>query len=175
MNPKTVTLFGTSKATEQDPAWRLAYDIGKACAEAGFTVANGGYGSTMLAAAKGASEAGGITIGVTCSAFGRSGANKHISREVCAPTLDRRLAKLIELGDAYVVLRGGTGTLLEFAEVWELANKGFFSASKPIIIASDFWSPLIEMMAADDAGCRRHLSFASTAEAVVEILKARLL
>jgi len=76
MSKKTITIFGTSKAGESDSAYILAYETGRLLAQAGLTVANGGYGGTMLAAAKGASEAGGEVIGVTCTAFKNSRPNK---------------------------------------------------------------------------------------------------
>ncbi|MHC4488911.1 MAG: SLOG cluster 4 domain-containing protein [Planctomycetota bacterium] len=82
MNEKTITIFGTSRAGPGEPAYVLAYEAGKLLAGAGFTIANGGYGGTMLAAAKGAAEAGGTIIGVTCSAFKNSKANEYITREV---------------------------------------------------------------------------------------------
>lgn len=71
MTEKIVTIFGTSKVKDGDKVFNLAYELGKLCAEAGFTIANGGYGGTMLAAAKGAKQAGGKTIGITCKAFGK--------------------------------------------------------------------------------------------------------
>ncbi len=122
MPEKIVTIFGTSKAKLADPAFALALEMGRLLARAGFTVANGGYGGTMLAAAKGAAEAGGQVIGVTCSAFRSSKANEYVTREIVTDSLDKRLDKLIELGQAYVALPGGTGTLLELAKVWELKN-----------------------------------------------------
>ena len=69
MAEKTITIFGTGRAKLGGTAYTLAYSTGKLLAHAGFTIANGGYGGTMLAAAKGAAEAGGNIIGVTCSAF----------------------------------------------------------------------------------------------------------
>jgi len=72
MNNKTITIFGTGRAKRDDANFQLAYETGKLLAEAGFTIANGGYGGTMLAAAKGAAEVGGEIVGVTCSAFKNS-------------------------------------------------------------------------------------------------------
>jgi len=46
-------------------------------------------------------------------------------------------------------LAGGTGTLLELAEIWELVNKGFINPAKPIVLMGDFWRPLAELMAED--------------------------
>ncbi|OHB58007.1 MAG: hypothetical protein A2173_09385 [Planctomycetes bacterium RBG_13_44_8b] len=171
MNKKVITIFGTSRVKDGDSVFELAYELGKLCAEAGFTIANGGYGGTMLAAAKGAKSAGGKTIGVTCSAFGRSGPNEFITEEIQTGSLIERLDKLITLGNAYVVLPGGTGTLLELAQIWELTNKGFVNPPKPIILIGDFWRPLAELMAKDDAESRNCVRFANDAKEAVRMLK----
>ena len=171
MSKKTITIFGTSRTSEGDSAYELAYETGRLLAQAGYNIANGGYGGTMLAAAKGASEAGGEVIGVTCSAFKSSRANKYISREVSTASLDERLDKLIQLGQAYVVLPGGTGTLLELAKVWELKNKGFLKLDKPIILLSGFWKPLVDLVASDDPDSSRYVKMAEGPQQVVELIE----
>ena len=168
---KIVSVFGTGRAKAGDENYKLAEQLGRLLAEAGFAIANGGYGGTMEAAAKGAREAGGEVIGVTCLAFGRGAANKYISREIVTKSLNERLDKLIELGGAYVVMAGGTGTLLELAMVWELKNKGFLEGWKPVILLGEYWKPLIELMAADDLGAQRHLFIADEPKDVVRFLK----
>jgi hypothetical protein len=170
MNDKTITIFGTANAKFGEPAYELAYQTGKLLAEAGFTIANGGYGGTMLAASKGAAEAGGKTIGVTCSAFKGSTANEYITREIVTKSLDERLDTLIKLGQAYVLLPGGTGTLLELAKVWELKNKGFIEADKPIILVGGFWKPLVDLIASDDPKSIRYIHQAEGPEQVVELI-----
>jgi hypothetical protein len=110
-------------------------------------------------------------IGVTCTAFKRSGANEYVTKEVSTGCLEERLAKLIELGDAYLVLPGGTGTLLELADVWEHKNKGFANAAKPIILIGSFWQPLLAMMAAADADSVEHLELAESPDDAVALLK----
>lgn len=170
MAERIVALFGTARAQSGDSTWVLAYETGRLLAEAGFVIANGGYGGTMLAAAKGASEAGGRTIGVTCSAFGRGAANEYITREIVTHSLEERLDTLMELGRAYVVLPGGTGTLLELAKVWELKNKGFPAGQKPVILAGGFWKPLMDLIATDDAESVRHIQQAQSPLEVRDIL-----
>ena len=170
MSNKTITIFGTSKARPGDSAYMLAYEAGKLLAEAGFTIANGGYGGTMLAAAKGAAEADGTVIGVTCSAFKNNKANEYITREIVTDSLDERLDTLIKLGQAYVVLPGGTGTLLELAKIWELKNKGFLEADKPIILVGEFWRPLVELVAADDPDNSRHIKLADEPAQAAELI-----
>ncbi|UCF44502.1 MAG: LOG family protein [Planctomycetota bacterium] len=171
MTEKTITIFGTGKAELGDTAYALAYSAGKLLAQAGYTVANGGYGGTMLAAAKAASEAGGETIGVTCSAFKQSTANQYITREIVTNSLDERLHKLIELGQAYVVLPGGTGTLLELAKVWELKNKGFLPPDKPIILVGRFWKPLLDLVITEDPDTARCIHQVDDPQQVPDILK----
>ena len=137
----TVTVFGSSRPVEGDAEFTIAYEVGKQIALAGFTVCNGGYGGIMTASAKGAREAGGSTIGVTANQFQRK-ANRWIDEEIRVDTLPERLLKLVEHGDAYIVLKGGTGTLLELACVWEFMNKGIVQ-EKPIIVVGNFWKDVI--------------------------------
>jgi uncharacterized protein (TIGR00730 family) len=168
---ETITIFGTGRAKAGDSAYTLAYQTGKVLAQSGFTIANGGYGGTMEAAAKGADEVGGEIIGVTCSAFKSSTANKYITRTIVTGSLDERLDTLIKLGQAYVVLPGGTGTLLELAKVWELKNKGFLESGKPIILVGEFWKPLVNLIAIDDSDSSRHLNIAEGPEQVCKWTK----
>ncbi len=174
MDEKIVTIFGTGRASPGDAAYSLAYEISKLLAQAGFCLANGGYSGTMLAAAKGAAEVKGKTIGVTCSAFKRSTANEYISREIVTDSLDERLDTLIKLGQGYVVLPGGTGTLLELAKVWELKNKGFLEADKPIILVGGFWKPLVDLITTNDPESTRYLHQADGPGQVKEILTSRI-
>jgi len=169
MAEKIVSIFGTGRAKPGDSTFELAETTGRLLAQAGFTIANGGYGGTMLAAAKGAAEAGGRVIGVTYSAF-KGTANEYINREIVTGSLDERLDKLLELGQAYIVLPGGTGTLLELAKVWELKNKGFLEANKPIILVGEFWKPLVALVASDDADSSRHIKPADGPEQAVKMI-----
>ncbi len=165
-----VTIFGTSRAKPGDSTFTLAYETGRVLARAGFAIANGGYGGSMLAAAKGASEAGGEVIGVTCSAFKSSKANEYVTREMVTQSLDERLDTLIELGRAYIVLPGGTGTLLELAKVWELKNKGFLDADKPIILVGEFWRSLVDLIATDDPASSRYVMLVNDPSGIVKVI-----
>ena len=142
---RTIVIFGSSKPKAGSAEYLQAFELGKALAGAGYQIANGGYGGTMEASARGAKEINGYTIGVTCEAFGCKGANHWIDKEIKTADLQHRLDALVKLADGYVVLPGSTGTLLELATVWELMNKGFLSA-KPIICLTEYWKPVIDVI-----------------------------
>jgi uncharacterized protein (TIGR00725 family) len=137
-------MFGSSVPEENSADYVTAYECGRMLAEAGMAVCNGGYAGTMEASAKGAKEAGGTTIGITVSGWSRK-PNLWIQQEIKAQSLIERLMKLVEKGNAYVVLPGGTGTLLEFACVLELINKDIIGR-KPIVLIGDFWNGILETL-----------------------------
>ncbi len=174
MDETIVSIFGTGRAQAGEPAYILAEQVGRALAQAGFTIANGGYGGTMHAAAKGAAEAGGKVIGVTCSAFKNGVANEFVTRKVVTDSLQERLHNLIKAGRAYVVLPGGTGTLLELALVWELKNKGSLDRARPVILVGDFWKPLVDLVTADDPRCTRYVTFVREPDQVPGLIKSAL-
>lgn len=139
-----ITVFGSSRPAPGSQAYETAQQLGQALAHAGFAVATGGYGGTMEGISRGAREAGGKTIGVTAEAF-ESPANAWVEEELRVKTWQDRLLKLVELGSGYVVLPGGTGTLVELAVVWEWISKGFLP-NRPVIILGDFWQPVINAL-----------------------------
>ena len=146
---KVVTIFGSALPGEASSAYAEARQLGKLVAEAGFAVCNGGYRGLMEASARGAREAGGHTIGVTCKEWPRP-ANPWIVEEVRTKSFPERLLTLIERGDAYIVLPGGTGTLAELALAWEMMNKsslsGWVGGRKPLLAMSPYWQPVIDCL-----------------------------
>ena len=78
----------------------------------------------------------------------------------------------MKLADGYVVFSGGTGTLLEFALVWEFKNKGFLKSDKPIILVGEFWKPLVELVAVDDPESTGCIHIAAGAEEARNLLLA---
>lgn len=171
--PPVISLFGTSRSAETDEVFQSAEQMGSLLARHGYTIANGGYGGVMLASARGAALAGGRVIGVTCRAFRRN-PNEYLTEEIPTDTLQERLATLIRLGSAYLVFAGGTGTLLELADVWEHKNKGLAEADKPIILMGDFWQPLVQMMSAADPRSTRCIQIAPNPHQALTLLQEAL-
>ena len=140
--PKIVTVFGSSRPEEGHPDYTEAMDLGRTLASAGFAVCTGGYGGVMEAVSRGARESGGHVLAVTASFF-RSRANRWVEKETRVDTWQERLFELVRLGDGYVACKGGTGTLVELAVVWEMLNKKAMDP-RPFVVLGDFWQPILE-------------------------------
>jgi uncharacterized protein (TIGR00730 family) len=141
---KTITVFGSSKPLPGEEEYEIAYNLGKQLGEAGFNVCSGGYQGIMDAVSKGAVESGKEAVGVTVDLFNAL-PSKHLTKQIECHTLFERIQKLVELGDAYVILTGGTGTMLELSVVWELVNKNLID-QKPILCNGVIWKPVIESL-----------------------------
>jgi uncharacterized protein (TIGR00725 family) len=139
---KIITVFGSSRPQAGDAEYEEARELGKQLALYGLAVCSGGYGGVMEAVSRGAKDAGGATYGVTAEFFKR-GANEWIDTEVRMKTWEERLFELIRLADGFAVCKGGTGTLVELAVVWEMLNKSVMSG-KPIAVVGDFWQPILD-------------------------------
>lgn len=174
----TITVFGSARPRAGDVEYEMARSLGAALASAGYQVCNGGYGGIMEASARGAKEAGSETIGVVAEFFGTL-TNPWIDKTVIVSSLVERLTKLVELGDGYVILKGGTGTLLEFAAVWELMNKNVMN-EKPIVVVGNFWNDVIstlnnELLFEGKTSCTKFVSIAEDPEKAVHLLNERLM
>jgi uncharacterized protein (TIGR00730 family) len=141
-----ITVFGGSHPKEGDAAYAEAYELGKLLAQAGHTVLNGGYIGTMEAVSRGAAEAGGHVIGVTCDdieAWRAVKPNAWVKEERRFPTLDERLAELVRACDAAIALPGGPGTLTEVALMWNLMIVRSMP-TKPLILLGSGWLSVME-------------------------------
>jgi uncharacterized protein (TIGR00725 family) len=141
---RTITIFGSSIPKPGEEQYEFAYQLGARLAEEGFNICTGGYAGIMEAASKGAYDKGGLVYAVTVDHW-NSKPNPYITIEVRGKTLFERIEKLIEMGDGYVVLQGGTGTFLELAAIWEYANKKL-QPPKPILCHSEMWKSIVAVM-----------------------------
>ena len=81
---------------EGEPGYENARGIGRLLAEAGFDVITGSYGGVMEGASRGAREAGGRTVGVSCEVFAHREPNPYVDEIVPTPDLMLRTRELID-------------------------------------------------------------------------------
>ena len=99
--------------------------------------------------------------------------------QVHTMTLYERLQKLIEIGNGYIILKGGTGTMVEFSLVWELMNKKMI-VEKPIIVVTDFWKPVVDLLATELAyeglePCSKYVKMARDSSEAADMMTEALL
>lgn len=139
---KIVTVFGSALPVAGEEEYETAYKLGKYLGEHACGVCSGGYQGTMEAVSKGNKDAGGYTIGVTVDLFNRT-PNPFLDEVVEEHTLFGRINKMIENGDAFIALQGGTGTLLELVTVWELFNKNL-ALKRPVAAHGKMWKAFVK-------------------------------
>lgn len=165
----TITIFGNSEAEPGSFDYDTAELIGKSFAEKGFDIATGGYTGVMEAALKSAALFNVKKIGVTAESQNKT-KNQYVDTEIKVKSYTDRLLKLIEIADAFVVLPGGTGTLLELSAVWALTKKGEISA-KPIVCVGEMWSETLQTLgfySEEMLGAADLIYIAETAQQAVE-------
>lgn len=173
-----ITVFGGSKPQEGSQAYQEAQQLGSLLGSAGYTVLTGGYIGTMEAVSRGASQAGGHVIGVTCDeieSWRPVGPNPWVKEEMRFPSLRERLYALIENCHAAIALPGGIGTLAEIAVMWSQLQTGAIGPRALILVGegweatfSTFYDHLEEYIPEAD---KRWLRFSHTVEEAVQIVK----
>jgi len=176
----SVTIFGGSEPRPGQPAYDEAFMLGRLLATAGFTVVTGGYIGTMEAVSRGASEAGGYVIGVTCDeieAFRSVGPNAWVQEELRCATLRERIHKMMQISQAAIALPGGSGTLAEVALMW---NHLYIQAlsPRPLILVGEAWQATLNLFVRNFSAYipetqRRLVQFAPDVARAVDQLKQR--
>ena len=136
-----VTVFGGAQPKEDSAAYEEARELGKLLAEHGHAVLTGGYMGTMEAVSRGASDAGGHVIGVTCidiEEWRGTKPNQWVKEERRKKSLIERLQGLIEGCDAAIALPGGAGTLAEISLMWNLMIVESLPR-RPLILIGSGW------------------------------------
>ncbi len=176
-----VTVFGGAAPKPDQPEYQQALRLGSLLAQAGHTVLTGGYMGTMEAVSRGAVEAGGHTIGVTCEEIERwrsSAANPWVKEEWKRVTLSQRLDSLMDSADAMIALPGGPGTLTEISLAWNRLLVASL-APRPLIVIGEGWRVLFQtFFKAQEAyvspAVRSLLTFAPTVDDAVASLPNKM-
>src|SRR3972149_5141312 len=145
---RQISYFGFADAAPNDPLYKEAFEVAKYLTEKGYVAINGGGPGTMRAVSEGAKAAKGTAVGVTfypkdITNFEGRDKENPIDIEVKTKNYRERTLKLLEMGDAYVVFRGGTGTISEFGMAWGLARL-YFGHHKPLLLYGEFWNNVIK-------------------------------
>ncbi|MFB6280639.1 MAG: LOG family protein [Haloferacaceae archaeon] len=131
-----VSVVGGSSVTDAEAA--TAERVGELLGERGHTLVCGGLGGAMAAACRGASGAGGRTVGIL-PGEDRSAANPHVDVPVATGLGHARNALVVLNGDAVVAVDGGYGTLSELglAGAFDRPTAGLGTHDVPGVVACE--------------------------------------
>ena len=141
-NRLLVAVFGSADPLEGDPLYESARRVGALLVDAGYGVVTGGYGGVMEGASRGAAEAGGTAVGVTCGVFSRRQPNRFLTERRETADLVARTGALVDAACGYIVLHGKSGTLAELTLVWALHRAGSLGP-RPVVLLGDAWRPFL--------------------------------
>lgn len=178
---KRVAFFGDAMLGPKTAEYGLAKETAKLLAKTGLIIVNGGGPGIMEAATRGVREAGGraelVIIDPNKEPNNYEGTDHdnldYASKIYTTNNYQERLNKLVEIADAFVVFKGGTGTLSEVGLVWELA-KFDYGHHEPIIFMGKEWKEIIELIEKKmnfEEKEKRVVTVVERAEEVIETIK----
>jgi uncharacterized protein (TIGR00730 family) len=141
-----VTVFGSARFQEGHEHYELARKLGRALAEAGYAVMTGGGPGIMEAANRGATEAGGLSLGCNITLPKEQRPNPYLDRFIQFEHFFVRKVMLVKYSSAFVVLPGGFGTLDEAFEVVTLVQTGKLERFPIVAMGGEFWTDLTEFV-----------------------------
>ncbi len=141
--PRAVSVFGSARTKRGSKYYGKAEEIGAALADEGFAVITGGGPGIMEAANKGASQAGGLSVGLGIELPFESGLNQWVDRGVNFRYFFARKTMFVKYSQGFVVLPGGVGTLDELFEALTLVQTRKVTSFPIVLVGVDYWSGLI--------------------------------
>jgi uncharacterized protein (TIGR00730 family) len=141
-----ISVFGSARTPVDHAFYATGEQIGRLLVEAGFAVMTGGGPGTMEAANKGASEAGGISVGLGIELPYESGLNEWVDVGVNFRYFFARKTMFVKYSQGFVVLPGGVGTLDEMFEALTLVQTKKVTSFPIVLVGSDYWSGLLGWM-----------------------------
>ena len=142
----SVSIFGSSRLSEDHPYYKLTEKIARQLSDAGFTVVSGGGPGIMEAANKGAYAGKSPSVGLNISLPHEQAENPYQDIALKFRHFFSRKVMFVKYASAYIVLPGGFGTLDELAEILTLVQTGKSRKIPIILVQSDFWQGLIEWL-----------------------------
>jgi hypothetical protein len=144
--PPAVSVFGSARSQPDSFECKLAQQLGAALAGAGYAVITGGGPGVMEAANRGASEAGGLSVGLGVELPFEQGINDWVDIGIDFRYFFARKTMFVKYAQAFVVLPGGFGTMDELFEALTLVQTRKVTRFPVVLMGADYWSGLLDWM-----------------------------
>jgi uncharacterized protein (TIGR00730 family) len=141
-----IACFGSARTKPDDPVYAIAEEVGRKLSAAGFAVITGGGPGTMEAVNKGASEAGGTSVGLGIELPFESGLNQWVDVGINFRYFFARKTMFVKYSQGFVVLPGGLGTLDELFEALTLVQTQKVTSFPLVLLGIDYWHGMIDWL-----------------------------
>lgn len=141
-----VTIYGSARTPADHPWYSLTVDIARKLAQYGYAIITGGGPGIMEAANKGASEGGGVSIGLNISLPHEQEANPYTNFPLHFKYFFVRKVMFMKYSMAFICMPGGFGSMDELFESLTLIQTNRIKPFPIVLVGSDFWSGLVNWM-----------------------------
>jgi uncharacterized protein (TIGR00730 family) len=139
-----ITVFGSARVSEGDPAYDMAREIGRLLALEGYAVITGGGPGVMEAANRGCQEGGGLSVGCNIELPHEQSINAYVDLGVEFRYFFARKVMFVKYADGFVILPGGYGTMDELMEALTLIQTGKIEHFPVVLVGSEYFAGLID-------------------------------
>jgi uncharacterized protein (TIGR00730 family) len=144
--PAAVSVFGSARTMPGSPEYAAGHALGTALAEAGYAVITGGGPGAMEAVNRGASEAGGISVGLGIELPFEQRLNDWVDIGLNFRYFFARKTMFVKYAQAFVIMPGGFGTLDETFEALTLVQTSKVTRFPVVLYGVAYWQGLIDWL-----------------------------
>jgi uncharacterized protein (TIGR00730 family) len=141
-----VAVFGSARTTPDDPMYEKAREVAEKLCGLGYAVITGGGPGAMEAANRGASECGGVSVGLGIELPHEQGLNEWVDLGINFRYFFVRKTMFVKYSQGYVVMPGGFGTLDELFEALTLSQTGKVTTFPIVLFGTAYWQGLVDWL-----------------------------
>lgn len=144
--PPAVSIFGSARTHPDDSDYKKTEETAAKLVKKGYAIVTGGGPGIMEAANKGASEAGGVSVGLNINLPEEQKPNKYIGTYLDFRYFFVRKVMFVKYSVAFVIFPGGLGTLDELFESVGLIQTRKIKPFPVILVGREYWKGLMNWM-----------------------------
>jgi uncharacterized protein (TIGR00730 family) len=139
-----VSIFGSARVAPDDPWYRAAEETARLLVQEGFAIITGGGPGIMEAANKGATEAGGESVGCNIELPFEQGMNRYVKTAVNFRYFFVRKTMFVKYASGFLIFPGGFGTLDELFEALTLIQTHKVRHFPVVLLGRDYWQGMVD-------------------------------
>ena len=147
-----VSIFGSARASRNDPMYEACVKTARLLGEAGFSIITGGGPGMMEAANRGAREGGAHSVGCNIELPFEQGSNRYVDTSIDFRYFFVRKTMFVKYAEAFVIFPGGFGTMDELFESLTLIQTGKVRDFPVVLFGTDYWGGLVDWIRSRMAG-----------------------